>query len=445
MSSGILPTLAPESVLDEELDPPSQALTDPPTPAAALRPVLLGPLPPPGPLPSAVLPGVPVAGPPKSRVLAPPDALTGPLPAVHSRALSPRREGGTEAASRLESESVAGDGKSPVGHGESPAPEIPGYSIRGPLGRGGMAEVWLADRRTATGIDIPCVVKRILPAYAEDKAFRERFLDEARIVSYLRHPNIVSVTDVGYAGTTLFLVMEWVEGADLSRLLQRVRARGGEFPLRHALFVMQQTLAGLHHAHTAVGPDGAPLQVVHRDLSPGNVVISRQGAVKIADFGVARGSVTKREERRGTLAGKVQYFAPELFRGSGASPRTDVFAMGVVLYEMLTLKPFMDRRLHMLQVREQILRFDPKRLVEQDLTIPDGLESILTTALATDSAQRYPSALAFLEDINDFAYESGLRLLDAHFAPYVVRVLDEPPPTNRRPIRARTTPSERPA
>jgi serine/threonine-protein kinase len=329
-------------------------------------------------------------------------------------------------------------GPSPAPEPDPPppdAPEIPGYRVRASVGRGGMAEVWLADRQTPTGIDIPCVVKRILPAYADDPAFRERFLDEARIVASLRHSNLVAVTDAGYAGHTLFLAMEWIDGCDLSRLLLRVRQRGGEFPLRHALFVVREVAAGLHHAHTARGPLGEPLEVVHRDISPGNVLVSRQGAVKLADFGVARGGAARRPERRGTLAGKVQYFAPELFRGAGASPRTDVFAVGVVLYEALTLRPFVDRKLPIPDVRDQLLRFDPRRLVEKDLTMPDGVEQILLRALSARPDERYQTALELLEDVNDFAYESGLRLLDAHFAPYVQRLLDEPAPT-RRPVRA---------
>ncbi len=413
---------------DETIDCESEAETSPPTPAPAFRPAAPAILGPPGPLPSSIF-SVPSAlgiGPPKRLVTQFDPVLQAAITADHPVVLpvAPADPPASQPRERLRGSPEE------MAH----APIVPGYSVRAPLGRGGMAEVWLADRQTATGIEIPCVIKRILPAFAADAAFRERFLDEARIVSFLRHPNIVPVTDVGEAGDTLFLVMEWIDGSDLSRFLQRIRARGGELPLRHTLFILREALAGLHHAHTATGPDGSPLSVVHRDISPGNVLISRQGNVKLADFGVASGVVAKRSERRGTLAGKVQYFAPELFRSAGASPRTDVFAMGVVLYEALTLKPFIDRRLTLVQVRDALLQFDARRLIEHDLTMPDGLESILLRALSSKPEDRYQTALEFLEDVNDFAYESGLRLLGAHVAPFVQRVLDEPLP-GKRPLR----------
>lgn len=319
------------------------------------------------------------------------------------------------------------------------APELPGYRILSALGRGGMAEVWLAEKEGTAGVPFRCVVKTILPDLVEQEGFRERFLDEARIVSSLRHPNITSVLDVGRAGEHLYLTMEWCDGVDASRLLKRVRARGVHVPLRHCIHILREVLQGLHHAHTATGADGRVLSVVHRDISPANVLIGRAGSVKLADFGVARAVHSQRVERRGLAAGKAHYFAPELFRGAQASAVTDLFAVGVVMYELCTLQPFVDRRLTLPEVRDRILAFREESVVDADLSLPDGIEPIFLRALAVDPARRYPTALAFLEDLNDYVYESGMRLLDAHLGEWVRRTLDAEGPEGRRPLLAGVT------
>ena len=311
-------------------------------------------------------------------------------------------------------------------------PCIPGYTIVGPLGRGGMAEIWLAERQGSAGVPVRCVVKMVLPEHAGAPKYRERILDEARIVAQLRHPNICSVVDVGQAGDRLYLAMEWVEGLDAAELMRRVRNRRTEIPLRHVLFVIRQALQGLHHAHTATSPDGEPLAIVHRDVTPGNILLSRDGAVKLGDFGVAVGSVAQRIERRGMLAGKLHYFAPELFTPPRqATARSDVFALAVTFYEMLTIEPLFDRKKSTRELRVEIEAFDVERLLEENLTIPDGLEEILRRGLARDPSDRYASALQFLEDVNDFAYETGLRLLGPHFAEYLGRIMTARPEGRR--------------
>lgn len=318
----------------------------------------------------------------------------------------------------------------------SGAPTIPGYTVLKALGRGGMAEVWLAEKLGTAGVPVRCVVKTILRDFSTTEGFQDRFLDEARIVAALRHANITSVLDVGRTDEAPYLAMEWCDGTDANKLIKAVRGRGVHIPLRHCMWILREALQGLHHAHTARGSDGTPLGIVHRDISPANVLIGRSGAVKIADFGVARAVLSTRPERRGTVAGKAHYFAPELFRGAPAGVSTDVFAMGVVFYELCTLQPFVDRRLSLPEVKERILSFREQEIVEGDLTLPDGIERIFLRAMAHDPAMRYASALAFLEDVNDYVYESGLRLLDAFFAEWVQRTLDGSAPEGRRPLLA---------
>ena len=308
---------------------------------------------------------------------------------------------------------------------------LPGYELCSPLGHGGMAEVWLADKVGTAGVPLRCVVKTILPAHVNEASFQERFLDEARVIAQLRHPNIVSVVDVGAAADRLYLAMEWVEGTDAAKLLRQSQRGGIDIPLKHVLYIVRESLKGLHHAHQARDAEGQPLQLVHRDISPANLLISRQGAVKLSDFGVAQATVTQRVEKPGALAGKLHYFAPELFRREGASAQSDIFAMGVTLVELLRVKPLFSRRLKTADLVKEILRFDPEQLLEEDLTMPEGIEDIVLRSLAPHPFDRYSSALEFLEDINDFCYEGGVRLLDAHFARYIERILDPEQPVRR--------------
>ncbi|GEM_PF-1602017 len=302
--------------------------------------------------------------------------------------------------------------------------KVPGYKLLRPLAHGGMGEVYLAERRGDTGVGVLCALKVILPSRVGDEGFQARFLNEARMASKLRHPNVVQVFDVGRVLDRLFIAMEWVEGLDARGLMRRARQRKAEIPLKHVLFVLRESLKGLHYAHTAKDPSGQPLGLVHRDLSPENLLLSRDGAVKLTDFGVAQEQATGPRKRR--LAGKVHYFAPELFKGARASVQSDLFALGVTFYEMLTVRPLFSRKLALSDVKKAIKDFDPEERLAGDLTIPDELEDILLRVLAADPADRYGSALELLEDVNDYLYESGLRLLDAHFAEYVQRVLSLP-------------------
>lgn len=310
-----------------------------------------------------------------------------------------------------------------AGEGADDVIEIPGYRMLGRISRGGMGEVLLAERLSEAGVSVRCAIKVVHPGRRDDPLYSHQILAEARIAAELRHPNIVSIMDVGRRGDQVWLAMEWVDGCDLRMLRRQAREQGADLPLRHVVYIAREALQGLHHAHGARGPDGRTLGLVHRDISPGNVLVSRQGAVKLADFGVAaltaRGGPTR-------LAGKPQYLAPELYRGAPASVQSDLFAMGVTLFELLTMQPLVPRHLSFAETERFVLALDPKDLLAGDLTLPDGLDQIILRALARQPQDRYATALEMLEDVNDFAYEAGLRLLDAHFARYVGRCLDGP-------------------
>jgi serine/threonine-protein kinase len=315
----------------------------------------------------------------------------------------------------------------------APVFAIPGYNILKLLGRGGMGEVYLAERLSEVGVAVPCVIKTILSGSDTDPTMRQLFLDEVRLVAALRHPNLVAIMDVGQVHDRLYQTIEWVEGMDLEGMAEKGSRIGEGIPLKHLLYLFREALQGLHYVHSAKGPTGQPLGIVHRDISPGNILISRQGAVKIADFGVALMTAGKSGGDM-DLAGKPHYFAPELWKGSPASVQTDIFAMGVTFYEMLSLKPLFQRSGTLRDIAQEIIRFDPRVLIENDLTIPEGIETLLMRSLAPDPRSRYATALEFLEDVNDYAYEFGIRLLDAHFAAWVQRLIDGPSQDIRKPL-----------
>jgi serine/threonine protein kinase len=300
--------------------------------------------------------------------------------------------------------------------------EAPGYRILRLLGRGGMGEVYLAERLSDVGVAVPCVVKTILSDAAADPVHRKMFIEEVRLVAGLRHPNLVSVMDVGQASDRLYQTIEWVDGMDLEGLAARASSSGEGIPLKHLLYILRESLQGLHYVHGATDPHGQPLGIIHRDISPGNILISRQGAVKIADFGVALATATLKKKNN-DIAGKPHYFAPEIWRGGASSVQTDIFALGVTLYELLSLRPLFRRAGTLQDIGREIIKFDPRHLMQVDLTIPDGIEHIILHSLAVDPRDRYASALEFLEDVNDYAYEYGIRLLDAHFARYIERLM----------------------
>lgn len=271
-----------------------------------------------------------------------------------------------------------------------PAPSSFGhYELREMLARGGMAEVWLADWVAAAGGRRRVVLKRILPAYAEDPEFVKMFVAEARVAIGLSHGNIAQVLDFGEEGGQYFIAMEHVDGPSLDGLLAAgVRERVAIDPAL-AAFVAARICEGLHHAHTRLGEDGQPLGIVHRDVSPQNVVVSFEGQVKLVDFGIAQARVARDATRPGVLKGKVHYFSPEQAAGRRVDARTDVWATGVVLYEMLTHRlPFQGS---LAEVMPAIGKGDfppPSARAEVDA----GLEAVVLRAMALDPAARYASS-----------------------------------------------------
>ena len=276
------------------------------------------------------------------------------------------------------------------------------YELLDRIAAGGMAEIFRARYEPAPGVTKQVVIKRILPHYAENKAFIAMFTNEAKIVMGLSHGNIAQVFDFGAIDGDYFLAMELVDGHPLSKVVKRARTLGiPVLPPEFAAFICAEMLKGLHYAHARLDEGGRPLKIVHRDVSPQNVLISYEGQVKLVDFGIAKARNASAEETAANaVKGKYAYFAPEQAKAKELDSRTDVFAAGIVLYELLTGQlPFQGR---MMDVMARIVRGQFQKPRELNPRIPPDLERVVLKAMALEKADRYQTAEAFQQDLNRF-------------------------------------------
>jgi serine/threonine protein kinase len=284
------------------------------------------------------------------------------------------------------------------------------YELVAKLGEGGMAETHVA-RSLEDGAIV--VVKQLLPQFAGDAGYIEMFLDEARVISSLRHPNVVVLREFGFHAELPFLAMEYLHGVDLKTLLRSLVRRKQRIPTEVALYIACSMCSGLHHAHEARTIDGKPMDVAHRDVSPQNVVLTFEGAVKLIDFGIATARGRTHETRGGALKGKVRYMAPEQVRAASADRRTDVYATGVVLYELLALRrPYVGKQAQMSEfsMMMAIVNHDvvPVHAVRPDL--PGALGQVIAKATALDPASRHQTAAELQAELRAIAHELGVTL-----------------------------------
>jgi serine/threonine protein kinase len=275
------------------------------------------------------------------------------------------------------------------------------YQLVRYLTAGGMADLYLAE---GPGRDGYLVVKKIQPRYVEMTRVVKMFIDEGRIAQALDHPNIVKVVDVGQEGGTYFIAMEYIPGRDLLAVCRRGVEVGQFLPRHIAVGILCQALRGLVYAHEKIGPDGEPLNVVHCDVSPGNIVLSWGGTVKIVDFGIARATIQLRSEDH-SVAGKYNYMAPEQIRGEPVDARADLFALGVILYEITVGKRLFRGR------PEQVMRLVLEDPIERPSAVrpdyPRFLEAIVMQALERDPERRYQSARQLRDDLRAWLRDEG--------------------------------------
>ena len=291
------------------------------------------------------------------------------------------------------------------------------YELLVPIAAGGMARVWAARLLGHGGFSKIVALKMILPEHAGDIEFQQMFLDEARIASKLRHANACETLDLGEESGALYLTMEWVDGASLWRVL---RASGKSVPLppRVAAKIVADACAGLHAAHELVDDDGTRLDVVHRDVSPQNILLSSEGEVKVSDFGVAKALGKSHATAKGHVKGKIAYMAPEQLGSAGIDRRCDVFALGVVLYEATTgKKPFdAETDAALLQAVLAGRYATPQSL---DASYPEALERVVVRALEKERSARYASAAQMREDLEEYLAASGAPVRSEHVADVV--------------------------
>jgi len=272
------------------------------------------------------------------------------------------------------------------------------YTVVRKLANGGMAEIFLASQQGHEGFQKPVVLKRILGSIYSDPQFRNMLIDEAHISMSLTHSNIVQVLDLGLAGGRYFLVLELVDGWDLGQILQRCRATGLPLPSELAVFVATEVCRALAYAHAKRGPDGQPLGIVHRDISPNNVLISEHGEVKLADFGIAKAMNKREQTGTGVVKGKVSFMSPEQALGRAIDARSDIFSLGTLLYLMLVgIRPFDGSTDLETLLRVQRGDFKTPGRVRPDL-LPE-LARIIERAMRFLPDERYPTADDMLGDL----------------------------------------------
>jgi len=280
------------------------------------------------------------------------------------------------------------------------------YQIIDRIATGGMAEVYLAVHGELAGFRTPVVLKKVLPHLASNPQFIDMFLDEARIASMLDHPNVVRIYEVGKTSSEYFLAMELVQGKPLSALLRRKDVDEREvLEPRLAAFILAQAAAGLHHAHNLTDPLGNSLGLVHRDVSPQNILISFEGSVKVIDFGVARALGRISETQTGGMKGKFGYMSPEQARGEDVDLRTDIFALGVVLWESITGRRLFQRENDLATMRALIYGPIPKPSTVAP--VAPELESIVLRALSRNPKLRFQSAAEMGSALEKYVVGAG--------------------------------------
>jgi len=281
------------------------------------------------------------------------------------------------------------------------------YTLFEHIGKGGMAEIYLARAETELGATRLAVVKQILPAFADDPRFEEMLTHEAKLAARLSHRHIVQVFDLGRHDEHLYIAMEYVEGFDLNALLRQCTEKKEGLPAPHALGIVADVLEGLDYAHRREDDEGKPLGIVHRDVSPSNVLVSFEGEVKLCDFGIAHANDLVKEESSEALKGKAGYMSPEHARGEPIDARADVFAAGIILWELLAGRRLYKSRSEVPLV-EQAKKAEIPPLPDKGLANHAKIEAITRRALARDRDERYPSAAAVLRDLEAYVAESGL-------------------------------------
>ncbi|MEZ4367069.1 MAG: serine/threonine-protein kinase [Kofleriaceae bacterium] len=298
------------------------------------------------------------------------------------------------------------------------AQQLGRYHLLDRIAFGGMAEIYRAKTFDSHGLPHLVAVKRVLAHLAEDDDFIQMLVDEAKIASVLRHGNIARVYEFARAHGEYFIAMEHVDGKDMRTVLERCRSKKRPVPPEHAAYVAAEIASALTAAHGAVDARGMPLQIVHRDVSPSNVIVSYAGEVKLCDFGIAKATLSRVQTKTGVIKGKVKYMSPEQALGRKLDHRSDIFSLGSCLYEMLTrIPPFTASNEMDLLLKVRDARY--RAIGEIDPTVPRELEAIADRCLTRSRAHRYQSASEVEHDLRNFLAEHAAAYSRSHLGRFV--------------------------
>jgi serine/threonine protein kinase len=329
--------------------------------------------------------------------------------------------------------------KSPAPEGTSPMTTPLGkYKLVKLIASGGMAEVYLAKQAGAAGFEKMVCLKRILPHLARDKSFVDMFLNEARLAARLDHPNIVSIFDLGEANGNYFIAMEFIDGPSLRAVAKRASERGEYLPIPEVCKIISMAAGGLEYAHNLPDEQGNPLGLVHRDISPDNVLVHRNGAAKVVDFGIAKAANSSGATRTGTLKGKVAYMPPEQLRGEQLDRRVDVFALGVVLYELLAGRRPWEGDSEVALIG-RIMTEEPAPLGETRTDAPQELLDIVTRALSKNRDERYQSCAELQAELEALLVAMGQTITPARISDFSKAYSPEPNSSPTTPAEAEQT------
>jgi serine/threonine protein kinase len=296
------------------------------------------------------------------------------------------------------------------------------YHIVRHIGGGGMAQIYLAKSRGLAGFEKHLALKVINPEFADEERFIQMLIDEAKITVGLNHVNICQVFDLGQVGGIYYIAMEFVDGIDVLELVNGLHALGERVPVEAVALIGRQICSGLHYAHTKKDRSGQPLNIVHRDISPQNILVSRAGEVKVVDFGIAKAAGMSTRTHAGVIKGKVHYMAPEQAMGQKADSRTDIFSSGIVLWEMLTSQMVYSGD-NVRELVEKVRRaaIPPPSSVRPE--IPPALDFIVMKALACRTEDRFATAHEFQIELTKFLSASAPDYSGSHLSVLVERVL----------------------
>lgn len=292
------------------------------------------------------------------------------------------------------------------------------YELLRRIAVGGMGEIYLARARGAGGFEKTLIIKKILPHLASDPQFVDKFLDEGRIIVNLSHGNIVPVFDMDEEGGEYYIAMEYVPGRDVRAVLKKLEEVDEAIPPKLACFVISEVCEGLAYAHRQTDSEGRPLEIVHRDVSPSNILLSTDGEVKLIDFGIARAAGRRSETVSGRVQGKVCYMSPEQATGADVDRRSDIFSAGTVLYEMVTgVRPFEgDTDLESLDLVRACDYPSPSELRDD---VPDELDVVIERSMTRDPADRYDSADQMQSDLVQILYGGGEAVTSRELASFL--------------------------